>query len=93
MGKCMRLPATYVPRTYKGRVDWYVSLYSRHEPIHLFSTKQDAIDWAKTQPAEVVGGVEMTPSFDWFPAGEDPRDCVSRTRRFVDHRRRISKET
>lgn len=82
----LHLPETYLPKTYKGRVNWYVSQYLQSIPIHVFRTKQDAIEWAKTQPALIVGDVEMVPSFDWFPADSNPRDTVSNTRQIVDHR-------
>jgi len=82
----LRLPEPYLPKSYKGRVHWYISFYIQSEPIHLFRTKQQAYDWAWTQKPEIVGGVVMTPSFDWFPADSYPRETVSKSRAFVDHR-------
>lgn len=87
MSAYLKLPKTYLPKSYKGKVNWYVSKYIQSEPIHLFSTKQDAIEWAKTQKPEIIGDVTMTPSFDWFPANSNPIETVSNTRTFVDHRK------
>ena len=81
----MRLPETYLPKSYKGRVQWYVSQYLSEMPIHIFKTKQAAYDWAKDQPELIVGDVVMAPSFDWFPAGTNPRETVSNTRKFIIH--------
>ncbi len=88
----LHLPETYIPKSYKGRVHWYVSQYIQSMPIHLFSSKQSAYDWARTQPALIVGGVEMVPSFDWFPANSNPRETISNTREFVDHRKPVNEQ-
>lgn len=87
----MRLPETYLPKTYKGKVEWYISPWNTKLPIHLFRSKDQAFAWAKNQSESYVGGVflfdvVMTPSFDWFPAGSCPRQTISPNREFVDHR-------
>lgn len=82
----MRLPKPYLPKTYKSRVNWYISPYYQNEPIHLFASKASAQKWAKLQPPTIVGGVTMVPSFDWFPAKSNPRETISPNRQFVDHR-------
>jgi hypothetical protein len=86
MSDYLKLPETYLPKSYRGRVNWYISFYLQDKPIHLFATKQQAYEWAKTQTPEVVGDVVMTPSFDWFPAGSNPARTISNRRPFVDHR-------
>lgn len=82
----MKLPKPYLPKSYRGRVNWYVSPYLQGEPIHLFSTKAKALQWAKLQPPLVIGDVVMTPSFDWFPAKSNPRETISSKRQFIYHR-------
>lgn len=84
----MKLPVPYRPKTYRQPVDWYVSPYITTEPIHLFSSQEDARQWAKTQPECIIGDVVMTPSFDWFPKNGDPRYHISPTRQFIDHRKK-----
>lgn len=68
------------------RKNWYVSPYSQSQPIHLFGTKAHAIAWAKTQPADIVGDVNMVASLDWFIPGENPSEVINRKRTYVDHR-------
>lgn len=82
----MKLPEPYLPKSYKGRVHWYISPYIQSEPIHLFRCKAQAKIWAASQPEAVIGEVVIPPSFDWFPAGSNPRETISPTRQFVDHR-------
>lgn len=82
----MILPTPYLPKSYKGRVHWHVSPYLISEPIHLFRSQKQAFDWARDQPELVIGEIRMTPSFDWFPAWSSPRETISPTRKFIDHR-------
>ena len=83
----MKLPEPYLPRTLSPKqVQWFISPVRASEPIHLFRSRQQARAWAKTQHDLVVGGVVMVPNFDWFHKGESPRETISPTRQFVDHR-------
>lgn len=83
----MKLPEPYLPRTLSPRqVHWFISPVRAIEPIHLFRSRRQARAWAKTQPDLVIGEVVMVPNFDWFPKGTNPKDTISPTREFVDHR-------
>ena len=82
----LNLGIPYIPPGVRHiRKNWYVSTYS-NKPIHLFNTKADAIAWAKEQPADIVGGVDMVASLDWFIPGENPSEVINRKRTYIDHR-------
>lgn len=82
----MKLSRGYRPRSYKGRVNWYVSDPRAHAPVHLFSTKAEAMEWASQQPPVIIHGVDMVCPLDWFPADSNPRDTVTSSRQLIDHR-------
>lgn len=83
----LKLAKPYIPTGLKYvRKNWYISTYSQSNPIHLFDTKFDAIAWAKKQPADIVGGVDMVASLDWFNPVDNPVDAIHRKRAYIDHR-------
>lgn len=87
MSARLKLAKPYLPVGVRSiRKNWYVSRYLQSEPIHLFRTMADAITWASEQPADIVGGVDMVASLDWFNPGDNPREAIARNREYVDHR-------
>lgn len=74
------------PKTYKGRVNWYVSPY--WGAIHLFDTQREAIDYASQLPVftDSFGNV-FRHQIDWLPYGENGRICVSDKREIIDNRK------
>lgn len=82
----LRLSQFYKPPGITGRVHYWISPYSRNRPIVLFRTRADAEAWAREQPADIVGGVDMVASLDWMLPNDNPREVISRTRSIVDLR-------
>jgi hypothetical protein len=82
----MKLPKSYIPLSYKGKVHWYIAPWTTSSPIHLFRSIKQATNWANNQPDEIIENVVMTPSFNWFPANSCPKHHISSTREFIDHR-------
>jgi hypothetical protein len=89
--KIKKYVITNVPKTYKGRVNWYVSHPDRNVPIHCFDTQAQAIDWCDSQPQPKYEGMLDDPIYqsfwiDWFTYGGNPRKEVTATRQIIDHR-------
>jgi hypothetical protein len=68
------------PKTYRGRVHWYAA-YWRTNTCHLFTSKAAAVKFTRENPDDGIVNV------DWFDWKAEPRYAISRTMKFVDHRK------
>lgn len=69
--------------------NWYVSPYTQSSPIVVFTTKQEAIAYARSLPQEFSGtGVSMAVQVGWIhaPDTEPLTFQISRTRPIEDRR-------
>lgn len=67
------------PATYRQRVNWYASFWATNT-IHIFTTKGEALAYARAHPSAGVVNV------DWFPPSYAPRYAISSTATLIDHR-------
>jgi hypothetical protein len=80
----------YLPKTRKGKLNWYVSSYCQHTPIHVFRTKAQAIKFASELPVfRYSDGLTIPHTIGWMDRNADPRLQVSNTRKIVDHRNEV----
>jgi len=70
-----------LPSTYRASVNWYVSDWDRGYAVHLFNTKEEAIEYAETIEAE-----GRAVCVDWFNQNGSPKREISSISKFIDHR-------